>query len=288
VSAIATATYDLELFERLNEEYSSKPLVPAPPQLDPVGRKQRARKRLKRIRRDVDFEGKDVLEIGCAFGEMTRLAVKRGGARSAVGVDVVDRPEWDELRSPKVRYEVADLATETVIEPGSIDLVVSNAVLEHVTRPLQMLDAVARVLRTGGSAWLNFNLHRGPRASHRYREIYFPWPHLLFEPEVAAAFYRKHHDRDATFSWVNRLTAAEYFAAFREVGLHVESYHPTTTEIDLDFYRRFEERLGRYPALDLEWDFLAVVLHKRRRAPRNVPTLPYVERQRALDEALAS
>lgn len=287
MSTVAVPSFDLELFEQLNQEYREKPVVPTPPRVDPVGRRKRARRKLKRIRLDVDFEGKDVLEIGCAFGDMTHLAVKRAGARSAIGVDIVERPEWAELASEKVRYAVADLASEPLIEPESVDLVVSSAVLEHVTRPLQMLDAVARMLRTGGHAWLYFNLHRGPRASHRYREVFFPWPHLLFEPEVGRAFYRKHHDLpNATFAWVNRLTAAEYFTAFRELGLHVESYRPAATDIDLDFYRRFEMRLGAYPALDLEWDFLTVVLHKRRRRGE-VPTLPYLERQRALDEALA-
>jgi hypothetical protein len=160
-------------------------------------------------------------------------------------------------------------------------------VLEHVHRPVNMLEAIARLLRPGGRAWLFFNLERGPTASHRYREIFFPWPHLLFDPEVGRQYYLKHHGRDYTFAWVNGMTAAEYFEAFREVGLHVDRHQRSVTEIDLDLYRRFEARLGRYPALDLETNFLTVVLRKRRRRPRRMPTLGYVERQRALDEALA-
>lgn len=280
-------SYDLDLFERLNEEYRSKPIVPTPPHTDPVGRKKRARMKLKQIRRDVKLEGNDVLEIGCAFGEMTHLAVKRAGARSAIGVDIVDRPEWDEWRRDGVSFHAADLASDEVVAPGSIDVVVSSAVLEHVQRPLLMLAAIERALRTGGVAWLYFNLHRGPRASHRYREVFFPWPHLLFEPEVCAAYYRAHHGSEATFSWVNRLTASEYLDAVRELGLQVTTHVPTVTPIDVDFYRRFEDRLGRYPALDLEWDFLLLVVKKPRWRRRRHPSLPYVERQRALDEALA-
>jgi SAM-dependent methyltransferase len=280
--------YDLELFERLNEEYRSKPLVPAAPRVDPQGRMVRARKRLKVVSRDLDFEGKEVLEIGCAQGQMTHLLVKKADAKRAVGVDVVPSDRWEEFGRERVSFHVADLASDELLPEASMDAVVSSAVLEHVRRPVAMLAAIGRVLRLGGRAWLYFNLHRGPKASHRYREVFFPWPHLLFESGVCRDYYRKHHDREATFAWVNRMTAAEYFDAFREVGLHVERYERSTTAIDLDFYRRFDDVLGRYPALDLETDFLMVVLRKRRRAPRRIPSLGYVECQRALDEALAA
>jgi SAM-dependent methyltransferase len=277
--------YDLDLFERLNEEYASTPLVRAAPKLDPKSRMRRARRKLRQIAADVDLEGKRVLELGCAHGQLTRLLTKKGGAREAIGVDVVPSPTWEELKRKRVHFHVADLASEDLLSPGSVDVIVSNSVFEHVRRPLPMLDAIARLLGAGGQAWLMFNLHRGPKASHRYREVFFPWPHLLFEPAVCAAYYRKHHGVDQTFAWVNRLTAAEYMQACLATGLHVVKHERSTTPIDVPFYRRFADKLGRYPALDLETDFMLLVLKKRRRRPRSVPTLEYVERQRELDAA---
>jgi hypothetical protein len=93
--------------------------------------------------------------------------------------------------------------------------------------------------------------------------VFFPWPHLLFEPAVCEAFYRKHHGRKSTFAWVNHLTAAEYVEACGELGLHVDALRRSTTPIDVPLYARFEEKLGRYPALDLETDFLWLTLRKR-------------------------
>jgi hypothetical protein len=64
--------------------------------------------------------------------------------------------------------------------------------------------------------------------------------------------------------------------------------------IDVGFYQRFEDELGRYPALDLETDFATLVLEKespgrlRRGRGRSLPELGYLERQRALDEAIAA
>jgi SAM-dependent methyltransferase len=280
-------TYDLELFERLNEEYSAKPLVRSPPGLDAKTRMKRANRKIRQISGDVDLGGKRVLELGCAHGQMTRQLVKKGDAREAIGVDVVESPRWDEFRGKRISFSAVDLASEEPFAPGSIDVVVSNSVLEHVRRPLVMLEAIGRLLKVGGVAWLMFNLHRGPKASHRYREVFFPWPHLLFDPSVAAAFYRKHHDMDSTFAWVNRLTACEYMQTSVAAGLHVVRYDRRVTPIDVPFYRRFVERLGAYPALDLETDFLILVLQKRRWRPRRSPRLDYLERQRELDAAVA-
>ena len=227
-----------------------------------------------------------MLEIGCAHGQLTSLLARKGGAREAIGVDVESSPAWARYSDERVRFHVADLSTEELLPPGSVDAAVSNSVLEHVTRPLQMLEAVATALRVGGRAWLRFNLHRGPLASHRYREVFFPWPHLLFEPSVCAAFYRKHHGEEWTFAWVNRMTLGEYVAACGEVGLDVERWSSEVADFDVAFYRRFEDRLGAYPALDLETNFLTLVLRKRRRPRGRVHALPYVERQRALERAL--
>lgn len=273
------ARFDLALFERLNAEYEDRPLVPNPPGAGGEARSKAARRRMKMLSEWIDVGGKTVLEIGAGHGYLTRALVKRGGARGAIGVDVVERPSWAELAGRRIRYQRVDLARERGFDDGYADAIVSNAVLEHVREPIPMIGAIARLLRVGGEAVLIFNLHRGPKASHRYREIFFPWPHLLFSSDVCAEFYARHHGRSETFGWVNHLTAGQYMEAFAESGLHVERYERKTTPIDLPFYLRFEHRLGAYPALDLETDFLVVKLRKRRRRPRSPVSLGYAARQ---------
>lgn len=271
--------FDLALFERLNGEYEQRPLVPRPPGAGSDDRAKAARRRVKMLSEWIDLGGRTVLEIGAGHGHLTRALVKRADARRAIGVDVVERPSWEALGGGKVAYQRVDLTRERAFEDGFADAIVSNAVLEHVREPIAMIEAVARLLRVGGEAVLIFNLHRGPKASHRYREVFFPWPHLLFSPEVCTEFYERHHGRSQTFSWVNHLTAGQYMDAFFEAGLHVDRYDRRTTPIDLPFYLRFEARLGAYPALDLETDFLVVKLRKRRRRPRPAAPLGYATRQ---------
>lgn len=281
------ATFDLVLFEELNEAYRDRRLVPKPPVYSGDGRMEGSRRRLTRICSDVSVEGKRVLEVGPAHGHLCHLLASEAGAREVVGVDTVRSKQWAEFERDSVRFFEADLASERVLEPESVDVIISNSVLEHVERPLGMLSALACLLVPGGEAWLNFNLHRGPKASHRYREVFFPWPHLIFESEIAKQFYLKHHGRPSTFAWVNKMTAAEYLQATAEVGLQIDDYRRSITEIDVEFYSRFEEKLGAYPALDLETDFLWLKLVKSSNGDaRPLPLLGYTERQDRLHEEL--
>jgi SAM-dependent methyltransferase len=309
--------YDIRLFDELNEDYRDTPIWPASKS------SQRAQTRYRtpretahddqpsddRRRRELqnsemergevesklrvfekqgfDVRGLDVVEIGSANGWLAAALPKRNGARSVVGVDIRPFVGWQTHADPRVRFVAGDITEdEGLLERESADAVVSLAVLEHVTRPLQMLEAIHAVLRADGTAWLYFNLYRGRNASHVYRDVHFPWPHLLFEDEVCTAFYREHHARDLTFSWVNKLTLAEYVLACVEIGFEIRTLELDRVPIDPDFYLRFEEKLGRYPALDLETTFLTVILDKTDDPSRVVPSLGYLDAQRRLEQRL--
>ena len=63
-------------------------------------------------------------------------------------------------------------------------------------------------------------------------------------------------------AWVNRLTWAQYERYFREVGFRMLALRFRETPLDEEFYRRFEDVLGRYPRWELTRDFFEVVLEK--------------------------
>ena len=277
--------YDLALFEILNEEYLEKPLVPKPVERTPTGYSERAIRVLDRIRRYVQVEGRNVLELGCGQGWLTAILVSEGAARQATGIDIAKGEHWERHDHPDTTYHVGDLSREHLVSPESMDLVISAVVFEHVHRPLQMLAALHRCLRTDGEAWLYFNLYRGAKASHVYRDVHFPWPHLLFDDAVCMAYYEKHHNSRLRFSWVNKLTAATYAMLAKDAGFETTLIELNRTPIDVPFYKRFEDRLGRYPALDLETDFMTMVLRKTEQ-PAAVWTLDYLSRQNELEMAL--
>jgi SAM-dependent methyltransferase len=313
--------YDADFFEALNEEYRGSPIWPAgspqraqtrwrengpSPERVRLSREERLQAMTPRERQwlewekedsqtklrtfakhGIDLSGEQVIELGCANGWLTSSFVAEHGATRATGVDVKPYPGWDLFENDRVSFAVGDLSRDAIVSDGSADAVVSFVVFEHVTRPVQMLQALHRLLRTGGTAWLYFNLYRGRSASHTYREVHFPWPHLLFDDDVARDWYRTTQKRDLSFSWVNRMTIAEYLLASSEIGFEIRVVERDTRPLDVDFYLRCEERLGRYPALDLETDFVSLVLDKVDSPTGVIPRLGYLEAELALDADLA-
>lgn len=257
--------YDLELFLALNAEYEARRVHANPPPIKDdaarLARKQRtARNIAKQVARYVDIRGKSVLDFGCGRGDLDMVLAEHLDCQ-VTGVDVMEYPEWAELQHPKIRRLVLDLTEEGSARQltAEFDVVVSNSVLEHVRHPYRALQGIRTVLR-GGVAWLKINLYRGPLASHCYRDVYFPWPHLLFTDEVFRQFFQYLGKRPRGASWVNKLTHLHCRDYFKRVGFEVLDESFSTTQIDEDFYLRFEEILGRYPRSDLEKDFLNVVL----------------------------
>ena len=301
VSASTTAVsrgFDLELFEQLAADYARRPMRAKPVRRDQKSQREKAEARVAMIQGqlDLDFKGRVVLDLGCGHGWLAALLPELSGAKRAIGVDPRRYDTWAEHTDDRVSLIEADMTVDHVVDEGSVDCVISGAVLEHVERPIEMLAAIHDALVPGGRAWLYFNLHCGPSASHRYNEIPFPWPHLLFDDDVCREFYRRNHERNnVPFAWVNRMTIANYVQAVHEIGFRLVAVKRRVVPIDVGFYLRFQPVLGRYPALDLETDFATLVLEKespgrRRKASpsRALPELGYLERQRALDAAIAA
>ncbi len=255
--------YDVELLEQLNAEYADRPIVPSPPSYTPEALAASARRRVGWVHGMVDLAGKRTLEIGCGNGfEVWSLAHNLDC--EAHGVDVAEYAPWSQLAGPRVRFECADLADRdrSPYPPASFDRILSFTVWEHVTHPFALLRAVHHLLKPGGVAWIRANLHAGPQASHRYRDIHFPWPHLLFSDDVVRAWDVAHGRDPIGLTWVNRLSWLHYEYYADRLGLEVAHRGFTEAAIDEPFYQRFEDVLGRYPRADLRRDYVLLVLRR--------------------------
>ena len=257
----APPVMDLALLEQLNEEFRDKPVHPHPPKLDQDAREDRAHKRLLDVHHSIDLADKRVLEVGCGAGFEVWLLSHHFGA-DAWGVDVAERRGWTTLADERTHFALADIGSDSPFDADSFDRVISFSVLEHVVHPYAVLREIYRILKPGGLAWISANLHRGPLASHIYRELYMPFPHLLFTDDVIAEFRRKNGGKDAGASWVNRLTWSQYEDYFHAIGFVIHSLKFSETPLDEAFYERFSNLLGRYPRWDLTKDFFQVVLEK--------------------------
>ena len=253
--------YDVELLEKLNAEYADKPLVPRPPSYDPDSLTRNARRRLLWVHNTIDLAGKRTLEIGCGNGYEVWHAGEHLAA-DAYGVDVAEYGPWKDLAGERVHFTCADMAADNPFEPDFFDRILSYTVWEHVLHPYKLLEETYRVLKPGGLCWMRANLYLGPQASHRYRDIYFPWPHLLFPDDVVKEWDSRHGRADGGCAWVNRLSWYHYQYYFDQLGFRLRDLQFTETPIDEAFYARFEDILGRYPRWDLTKDFFVAVLEK--------------------------
>ena len=249
--------------EALNAEYADKPLVPNPPRYSSGALAEAAQRRVLWVHGLVDLAGKSVLEIGCGHGLEVWWMANNLGA-TAHGVDVRRLGTWDELASANVSYTMADLTIQNPFPQSSFDRVVSYTVWEHVVRPRELLEQTFAILKPGGLAWIHANLFAGPKASHRYRQINFPWPHLLFSDDVIKEWDRRHGRDTEGAAWVNRLSWDQYARYFREIGFRVRHLAFWEDFWDEEFYQRFRSILSRYPVEDLRRDFFVVVLEKPR------------------------
>jgi SAM-dependent methyltransferase len=253
--------YDVALFEALNSEYASHPVAPVAPRYDSLSLAERSRRRIQVVHDHLGLRGKTVLEIGCGAGfEMWYLSRVLGC--DAWGIDISPRRSWPHLVGERVHLVAGDVAAGDALPANTFDRVMSFTVWEHITRPLEAIVELARVMKPGGYAWIRANLYRGPTASHRTRDIAFPFPHLLFSDEVIDEALTKTGKRGGGAAWVNRLTWEQYEAAFLGAGFAIRSLSFTRYPLDEAFYRRFEDVLGRYPKVDLERGFFQVVLEK--------------------------
>jgi SAM-dependent methyltransferase len=253
--------FDVELFERLNAEYAAKPIVPKPPSYKSADKIEVARRRIAWVHQRLDLRNKTTLEIGCGSGYESWLLAHNLGC-DAYGVDVNARAVWKELEGERVHYECADLAVDNPFPANKFDVIYSFVVWEHVTHPRTLLQETYDMLKPGGLAWIRANLFLGPQASHRYREVNFPWPHLLFSEDVFRDWDRKHGNSQQGPAWVNRLTWDNYERYINEIGFRIRHLHFDECEWDEDFYRRFEDMLGRYSKRDLKRDYFLAILEK--------------------------
>lgn len=153
-----------------------------------------------------------LLEIGCGVG---RTAIPFAGAFESVDAVDVAPAMVERARTlgppPNLRFHVTDGESLAPFEDASFDAVFSEHVFQHVPhRPVveRYLAEVARVLRPGGSALLQFDTRPGGRA----RWLGLVPDRLL--PRTHRRFMRRYrHDPD----WIRRTAAQNGMAVEREI-----------------------------------------------------------------------
>lgn len=257
--------YDKELLIKLNEEYKNKSIMTSYPQYDHESQFQYAGRRIEKLSKMIDLTGKRILEVGCGGGYVSRLLAKQYKC-DVTGIDIYKSNVWEELGSAEgLEHVVLDLSKENPFKLELFDVIISFVAWEHIKHPFKVLQECVKILKPHGKLYIYANQYRSAIASHLYRTIYFPFPQLLFPDEVIIEYCLENgvtQEWIDAFFYVNKLTYSHYKEYFRLLNLKIIHEKLVKRRLDLEFYKRFEDKLGLYPIFDLELDFFEVILCK--------------------------
>ncbi len=159
-----------------------------------------------------------VVDLGCGPGNLTVTLLDRWPSASVRGVD--SSKEMIEAAAPlageRLSFEVGDLR-EWSAEPGSVDVIVTNATLQWIPEQLELLPGFVRALKPGG--WLAIQIPgNGNAPSHAIlRELAGTEPYTEYaadkslRPDVPGP--------------------AEYIAALSAEGCSVDAWETTYSHI---------------------------------------------------------
>ena len=145
---------------------------------------------------DKMFLKKTVLDVGCGEAGKT-LYYASMGVKEIFGLEILEKyrrgaeglAEKKGL-SEKFRYICRD-ASDTKLASGSIDTVIMNDAMEHVSDPEGVLRECARILKPGGRLYVNFPPYHHPFGAHLSDAIYIPWVHLIFGEKTLISAYKQ-------------------------------------------------------------------------------------------------
>ena len=111
----------------------------------------------------------DILEIGCGTGKNTALLARIGQRVSAIdfSAGMIDKAR-EKISLGNVTFGVADITQPWPCKDQSVDLVVCNLVLEHISDLAFIFGEAFRVLRDGGCFFVSelhpFRQYQGTQA----------------------------------------------------------------------------------------------------------------------------
>jgi ubiquinone/menaquinone biosynthesis C-methylase UbiE len=121
----------------------------------------------------LEVRDKDILEIGCGNGHGAYL-LNQGSPRSYIGLDVMEEQiEKARQRYPQYSFLVQDATDLGQFEEASKDVVIIFGVLHHIPEWRKVIDEIQRVLKPGGSFFVE-----EPRGMDlKLFDFFFRWGH---------------------------------------------------------------------------------------------------------------
>lgn len=188
------------------------------------------------------LDGRRVLDFGCRFGGST-LWYAQQGAKEVIGVDVQlqllevarqfvqqmqdgqEGRSGTERRTASIDFRLGE-ATRIPVDDESVDVILSEDVVEHLQDPLGIFREWMRILARDGRIVLRFGpLWLHPHGVHLWEVFPGPWSHVLFSERtcVAVRNIAKGYNNTADhWTDMNKMTLCWFEQLVRESTFKVE------------------------------------------------------------------
>lgn len=174
-----------------------------------------------RLRRYIDPDGKDVLELGPGQTPRLLMRARTEGARSTTGLDVGPRPQGWPDGIPHQSYDGRELP----FPDEQFDVVWSNSCLEHVRYPKLTIEHVHRVLRPGGIFISSVDLRDHFHSDRRLHAEHLRYPSWLWH---AMTWNRS--------VFTNRLRWTDWRQLLEEQNFELQVFEPEQCEVLAGLY----------------------------------------------------
>lgn len=144
---------------------------------------------------DKMFQNKIVLDIGCGAGGKT-IYYASLGVKKIYGLEILEKYKNEALRlavekglSEKFEFVCQD-AAKISFSDDYFDTVIMNDAMEHIDKPIDVLNECYRILKPGGKLYINFPPFNHPFGAHLSDVIGVPWIHLFFSDKTLIEIYK--------------------------------------------------------------------------------------------------
>lgn len=196
---------------------------------------------------DEMFKDKDVLDIGCGAGGKSLYYLSKG-ANKVVGIDVVEHYKEEseklanELGLEGFEFYVQD-AAGTDFADSSFDTIIMNDAMEHVAKPMEVLNEMYRILKPGGRLYVNFPPYNHPYGAHLSDVIGIPWVQAFFSDKTLISAYKDlvsdkpdaesrisfriglNDEGEEYFSYLNKMSIKRFKNLAKKSDFTVKYYH---------------------------------------------------------------
>lgn len=250
-----------------------------------------------------------ILDVGAGMGWSTALLAARTGAK-VFGVDLhhydactgnsfrgellrrmrrhvpvlIQEPGFERIQQLEQVIDNCTFFTmdaqQLLFRDGLFDFVFSLNAFEYIPNPCRALQEISRVLKPGGTVFLQFNgLYFSDGGHHLYGLTDIPWVHLLHEraeiKKMILSAGKIPNEVDNILDTLNGYSVKQYLEIFTNTDLNIveKHIHKSFSVEGADRSEEFTKLKVRYPEEDLSTSGMTVILQKGNKVTAS-PVIP--------------